>query len=67
VAALDFGLVFLAIIARLGFAVFLTVGFVAATGLTSGMNPVNPIPVPLCAGFFRWSLALIWSVTSRKT
>jgi hypothetical protein len=66
VAALYFGLEFLAIITKLGFAVFLTLGFVAAIGLTSGMNPVNPIAVPLCAGFFLWSLALISSVTSRS-
>jgi hypothetical protein len=66
VAALHFGLEFLALIAKLGFAVFLTVGFVAAIGLTSGMNPVSPIAVRLCAGFFLWSLALISSVTCRS-
>jgi hypothetical protein len=66
VAALYFGLEFLAIIARLGFAVFLTVGLVAAIGLTSGMSIVNPIAVPLCTGFFLWSLVVIWSVTGRN-
>jgi hypothetical protein len=66
VAALDLGLEFLATIARLGFAVFLTVGLVAAIRLTNGMNPVNPIAVPLCVGFFLWSLVLISCVTSRR-
>jgi hypothetical protein len=66
VAALYFGLEFLAIIAKLGLAVFLTVGFVAAIGLTSGVSPINPIAVRLCTGFFLWSLTLILSVTSRS-
>jgi hypothetical protein len=66
VAALDLGLECLAIIAKLGFAVFLTVGFVAAIGLTSGMSFVNPMAVRLCAGFFLWSLVLISCVTSRR-
>jgi hypothetical protein len=61
-----FGLEFLAMIANLGFAVFLTVGFAAGSGLTSGMSLTNPIAVRLGAGFFVWSLALISSVTSRR-
>ena len=61
-----FGLEFLAVIAKLGFAVFLSVGFVAAIGLQSGMNPVNRNAVRLCAGFFLWSLILISCVTSRR-
>jgi hypothetical protein len=65
-AALDFGLESLAMLAKLGFAGFLAVGFVAATGLTSGMSLVNAIAVPLCAGFFLWSLVLISCVTSRR-
>jgi hypothetical protein len=66
VAALDFGLELLAMLAKLGFAGFLSVGFVAAVGLTSGVNPVNPIAVPLFAGFFLWSLVVISCVTSRR-
>jgi hypothetical protein len=66
VAALYFGLEFLAIIAKLGLGVFLSVGFVAATGPTSGTTPDSPIAVRLCARFFLWSLALISSVTSRS-
>ncbi len=61
-----FGLEFVAVIANLGFAVFLTVGFMAAIGLQIGMNPVNPNAVRLCAGFFLWSLVLISCVTSRR-
>ena len=61
-----FGLEFLAVIAKLGYAVFLTVGFVAAIGLQSGMNPVNPNAVRLCAGFFLWSLVLVSCATSRR-
>jgi hypothetical protein len=63
VAALDF---VLELLARLGFAGFLTMGFVAAIGLTSGMSIVNPIAVPLFAGFFLWSLVLISCVTNRR-
>jgi hypothetical protein len=66
VAALYFGLECLAMIGRLGFAVFLTVGFVAAIGLTSGMNITSPIAVRLCEGFFLWSLVLISCDTSRR-
>jgi hypothetical protein len=66
VAALDFGLEFLAIIAKLGFAGFLTVGFVAAIGLTSGKSLINPMAVRLCGGFFVWSLVLISCATSRR-
>jgi hypothetical protein len=59
VAAQCFGLQLLSIIAKLGFAVFLTAGFVAGLGLTSGVGLTDPIGVRLCAGFFLWSLALI--------
>jgi hypothetical protein len=56
----------LELLARLGFAGFLTMGFVAAIGLTSGMSIVNPIAIPLCAGLFLWNLVLISCVTSRR-
>jgi hypothetical protein len=59
------GLELLAILAKLGFAVLLTQGFVCRLGLTTGMSLANPIAARLCAGFFLWSLALISCVRSR--
>jgi hypothetical protein len=66
VAAHYLGLELIVIAARLGFAVFLTMGFAAGVGLRGGMSLANPIAVRLCAGFFLWSLALISCVTSRR-
>jgi hypothetical protein len=67
VAAFYLGLELLAMAARLGFVIFLTVGFAAGLGLSDRTSLTNPIAVRLCEGFFLWSLALISCVTSRRT
>jgi hypothetical protein len=65
--ALYLGLELLVMAARLGCAIFLTMGFAAGLGVSGGTTLANPIAVRLCVGFFLWSLALISYVTSRRT
>ncbi len=65
-AACDLGPELLAIITRLVFSIFLTLGFAAGLGLSGGMNIASPIAVRLCEGFFLWSLALVSCATSRR-
>ena len=65
-AACDLGPELLAIITRLVFAIFMTLGFAAGLGLSGGTTLTNQIAVRLCEGFFLWSLALISCVTSRR-
>ena len=65
-ATYDLGPELLAIIIRLVFAIFLTLGFAAGLGLSGGTNIASPIAVRLYEGFFLWSVALISCVTSRR-
>ena len=56
----------LAIVARLGLALFLTAGFAAGLSLNTSMTLASPNMVRACEGFFFWALALISYVTSRR-
>jgi hypothetical protein len=57
----------LAVIARLGLSLFLTAGFAAGLVLHTGMPLSSPNLVRACEGFFFWTLALISSLTSRRS
>jgi hypothetical protein len=56
----------LAIVARLGFALFLTAGFAAGLSVYADMTFASPNLVPACEGVFFWALALISCGTSRR-
>jgi hypothetical protein len=55
----------LAIVARLGLALFLTASFAAGMSLNTGMTLASPNMLRACEGVFFWALALISCTTSR--
>jgi hypothetical protein len=59
------GLRLLDIVARLGFALFITAGFAAGLCLNNAMTLSSPNLVRACGGVFLWTLILISCVTSR--
>jgi hypothetical protein len=59
------GLHLLDIVARLGFSLFISAGFVAGLCLCTGMTLSSPNLVRACGGVFLRTLALISCVTSR--
>ncbi len=60
------GIELLAIVARLGLALVMTVGFAAGLSLNNGMNLASPFFVKVCGRVFLWALALVSCVTSRS-
>ena len=60
------GMELLAIVSRLGLALFLTAGFAAGLSLNTGMTLASPNTVRACEGVFFWALALISCTTSRR-